>query len=102
MAGNVGGSPGTSNRLHVQQFGHEVPLWSKRRYPPWWPAPPCMARNPLTSSNVPPPRPPFPQGTGAPGVSKDTQFIVPLLSNGPNNQVMQLKWALALARMLGR
>ena len=62
-----------------------------------------MARNPLTASSyVPPPRPPFPQGTGAPGVSKDTQFIVPLLSNGPNNQVMQLKWALALARMLGR
>ena len=57
------------------------------------------------TSNVPPPRPSFLQGirdTGTTSVSKDTQFIIPLLSNGPNNQVMQLKWALALARMLGR
>ena len=35
-------------------------------------------------------------------LSKDAQFLIPLLSNGPNNQVLQLKWALMLARMLRR
>ena len=32
----------------------------------------------------------------------DQQFLVPLLSYGPNNQVNQLKWVLMLANMLQR
>ena len=30
------------------------------------------------------------------------QYLIPLLTNGPNNQVRGLKWALALSKALGR